>query len=187
MHTALALSIAVPALSTLVVGSGECAAYGHHVVKSHAMNKKGPSSWHWFYALDEHETVFGCREGLKSALCEMSELDAPFILVISTCVAHVIGEDLDGLLHELKGRLTARLFHVALPHFRGDGPEDGFLKVTQTLAPLLAKSTAVQECIALFREQGYEALVALANRIAEELKEEQKDTLSGEAKDNASL
>lgn len=137
LHTALALTGALEGLSTLVVGSGECAAYGYRALAAHlpTNSDRPPSELHWFYALDEHDVVFGFQEGLSAALNEMADEGARVILVISTCVSHVIGEDIDGLIKELHSESSPKLFHVALPHFACDTMLDGVGKTLAVLAP----------------------------------------------------
>jgi hypothetical protein len=177
----LALSVAVEGLSTLVVGSGECGSYGHKVVQAHgsALQAEGGggtagrgrartalrTALHWFYVLDEQEVVFGCREGVTAALEEMSGSGAGAILVISTCVAHVVGEDFDGLLGELEGRLDARLFHVPLPHFEGDGPEAGFIKSLEVLVPHWTRSERGKDLIRRIESAPYEEMKAAAHEV----------------------
>jgi hypothetical protein len=173
----LALSVAVEGLSTLVVGSGECGSYGHKVVQAHgsalqaeggggaAGRGGGGAALHWFYVLDEQEVVFGCREGVTAALEEMSGSGAGAILVISTCVAHVVGEDFDGLLGELEVRLDARLFHVALPHFEGDGPEAGFIKSLEVLVPHWTRSERGRNLMRRIEAAPYEEMKAAAHEV----------------------
>jgi hypothetical protein len=124
---------------------------------------------HWFYALGEHETVFGCGEGVAEALDEMAAVGAAAVLLISTCVAHVTGDDLDGLLCRLKGRLPIHLFHVPLPHFKGDTPEAGCLKVAEVLAPRLMDDEGLTAQFDSVSQLGLDAIRTLGCRIGAEM------------------
>jgi nitrogenase molybdenum-iron protein alpha/beta subunit len=47
----------------------------------------------------------------------MDEAGARLIMLLSTCVHNVIGEDIEGLVRELEGQIRARLFVVPTAHF----------------------------------------------------------------------
>jgi nitrogenase molybdenum-iron protein alpha/beta subunit len=100
-------------LSTLIIGTPECTTNYHYL----GLLEDGGPDLHWAYVLDEKEVVFGSREGVKRAIIEMDEAGARLIMLLSTCVHNVIGEDIEGLVRELEGQIRARLFVVPTAHF----------------------------------------------------------------------
>lgn len=134
MHTALALSKQTAGLSTLVVGTPECATYGRMAVPQ-SRGKRG--ELHWLYVLDANEAVFGCREGLMKALEKMENAGAKAILLIVTCVPELIGEDMEGILHEIQPKLRAKLAFVLLAHFKCNSYPSGFWKTLLAFGELM--------------------------------------------------
>jgi nitrogenase molybdenum-iron protein alpha/beta subunit len=100
-------------LSTLIIGTPECATNYHYL----GLLEDGGPDLHWAYVLDENEVVFGSYEGIKRAIIEMDEAGARLIMLLSTCVHNVIGEDIEGLVRELEGQIRARLTVVPTAHF----------------------------------------------------------------------
>jgi len=118
MHTAVSFGSLIQGLSTLVVGSAECTVYS-----------RGPSSrrrgayapeenvLNWSYMLSEDETVFGCHDGVKAAIEEMLDAGIQALMVITTCIPHMTGEDIHGLCEEIAVRRNAKVFSVDVPHY----------------------------------------------------------------------
>ncbi|MDF2921559.1 MAG: nitrogenase molybdenum-iron protein [Paenibacillaceae bacterium] len=143
LHTTLALSAKVRGMSTLVVGTPECGTYSRNVIRR-SRNKEG--GLHWMYILDAQEVVFGCREGLIQALREMDQAGAKAIMMILTCVPELIGEDAEGIMHELQPQIGARLAYVAMGHFKCNSYPSGFWKTLAAFGSLMepAKSASAQ-------------------------------------------
>ncbi len=139
MHTALALSAKVKGMSTLVVGTPECGTYSRNIIRR-SRNKEG--GLHWMYILDAKEVVFGCREGLIQAIREMDRAGAKAIMVILTCVPEVIGEDAEGIIHELQPELEARLAYVTMGHFKCNSYPSGYWKTLATFTAFMEPAEA---------------------------------------------
>jgi nitrogenase molybdenum-iron protein alpha/beta subunit len=144
MHTALALGGEVEGLSTLVVGTPECATYSRFVIPQ-AEGRQG--ELHWMYVLDAHEVVFGCREGLIQALRKMDQAGAKAVLILVTCVPELIGEDMEGVIHEIQGDLSARLCYVQLGHFKCSSYPSGYWKTLKALGGLMEPAATRDDCI----------------------------------------
>lgn len=134
MHTALAFSSDLTGLSTLVIGTPECSTYSRLVIPK-PEGKSG--ELHWMYVLDAHEVVFGCREGLIEAVRKMDQAGAKAILMIVTCVPELIGEDMEGIVHEIQAGLNARLCFVQLGHFKCNSYPSGYWKTMEALGGLM--------------------------------------------------
>ena len=134
LHTALALSSNIEGMSSLVVGTAECATYSRNVIYK---SEHRDSGLHWVYVLDSNEVVFGCRKGLTEALRSMSKAGARAIMLIFTCVPEVIGEDGESIVEELQPELKAKLCFAALGHFRCNSYPSGFWKTLQAFAGMI--------------------------------------------------
>jgi len=124
----------VRGLSSLLVGMPECATH------SRLFNPKPEGNHgelHWLYVLDSHEVVFGCREGLMAALREMDKAGAKAILMIVTCVPELIGEDMEGILHEVQPELSARVTFVTLAQFKNVSYPPGLWKTMEAVGTLM--------------------------------------------------
>ena len=115
MHTALALSAKIKGLSTLLIGTAECTTYARMVIPE---PRGEHGECHWMYLLDSHEVVFGCRKGIIDAINQMDQEGPEAILIIITCVPEVIGEDIEGIIHEIQPQVNARLTFVLMWHFK---------------------------------------------------------------------
>lgn len=136
MHTALSLGVHISGVSTIVIGTPECAYYSRNIPLSAEREK---STFHWTYILDSKEIVFGCRKGLTDAILEMDRAGARAILLISTCIPELIGEDVESLCAELQPRINAPLVSVSLGNFKCGGYEPGNWKTLFAFRKLIQR------------------------------------------------
>lgn len=134
MHTALALSAKIKGLSTLLIGTAECTTYARMVIPE-PTGEHGEC--HWMYLLDSHEVVFGCRKGIIDAIHQMNQEGPEAILIILTCVPEVIGEDIEGIIHEIQPQVNARLTFVLMGHFKCNSYPSGSWKTLLALGGLM--------------------------------------------------
>ncbi|SHI14715.1 Nitrogenase molybdenum-iron protein, alpha and beta chains [Sporobacter termitidis DSM 10068] len=132
LHPALALAGNIRGLSSLVIGTPECAVYSRVVLP------KAQGDLHWTYVLDAHEVVFGCRKGLMDTLQKMDQAGAKAVLLLGTCVPDLIGEDIEGLVREMQPRLSARLISVMTGHFKCNSYPSGSWKTLKAIGALMA-------------------------------------------------
>ncbi|WP_129598279.1 nitrogenase component 1 [Anaerophilus nitritogenes] len=144
MHTALALSSKVKGMSTLVVGTSECGTYSRSVI-SRIKSEEG--ELHWTYILDSNEVVFGCRKGLIQTIKEMDKSDAKAIMIILTCVPEVIGEDVEGIVHELQPKVSALLTFVLMAHFKCNSYPSGYWKTLLAFETLMKRGKTRDDTI----------------------------------------
>lgn len=144
LHTALALVGSIKGLSSLVVGTQECATYSSIVLKN---TQATSAELHWTYILDANEVVFGCRQGVMDALQKMDQAGVNAILLLTTCVPELIGEDIEGIIREIQPKLSARLLCVLLGHFKCNSFPAGSWKTLQALGSLMEPSETQPQAI----------------------------------------
>lgn len=144
LHTALALSSDIKGMSTLVVGTAECGTYSRNVIYK---SKHKDSALHYMYILDAHEVVFGCKKGLVEAIRRMDKEGAKALMIILTCVPEVIGEDVEGIIHEIQPDVTARLSFVQMGHFKCNSHPSGFWKTLVSFEGLMENAKARPDVI----------------------------------------
>lgn len=136
MRIASVISGDIEGLSSLLVGTPECTIHSR-LFSPHPEGRRG--ELHWLYVLDSQEVVFGCRKGLIDALKQMDQAGAKAILLILTCVPELIGEDMEGLLHEIQPQLRARVTYVMLGQFKNISYPPGSWKTMEALGALMDK------------------------------------------------
>ncbi len=134
MRIASVIAEDIEGLSSLLVGMQECTTHSR-LFSPKPEGKHG--ELHWLYVLDSHEVVFGCREGLMDALRQMDKAGAKAILLIATCVPELIGEDIEGMIHEVQPALTARVTFVMLGQFKNISYPPGSWKTMEALGALM--------------------------------------------------
>lgn len=139
MHTALSLAVHISGISTIVIGTPECGYYSRNIPLS---VEHSNAIFHWSYILDSKEIVFGCRKGLTDAVLEMDKAGAKAILLISTCIPELIGEDVESLCAELQPKVNATLLHVSLGNFKCGGYEPGNWKTLFAFRKLIRQEGA---------------------------------------------
>ncbi|QDR83405.1 nitrogenase component 1 [Sporomusa termitida] len=144
LHPALALAGNIKGLSSLVVGTPECATYSRIVL---ANTQVKPGEQHWTYVLDASEVVFGCRQGLMEALQKLDQAGAKAVLLLATCVPELTGEDIEGLVREAQPKLSARLTCVMLGHFKCNSFPAGSWKTLQAIGTLMEPRTVRPQVI----------------------------------------
>jgi nitrogenase molybdenum-iron protein alpha/beta subunit len=85
------------------------------------------------YVLDGHEVVFGCQAGLCAAIRSMAAAGAKYIMVLATCVPELIGEDIEGILREIREQVPVRLTVAFMGHFKGNSHPRGYWETLKAL------------------------------------------------------
>lgn len=152
LHTALSLVSNIRGISTLVVGTSECGTYSRTVIDR---SKNKDRELHWMYVLDANEVVFGCRKGLIGAIKEMDQAGAKVVMLILTCVPEVIGEDIEGIIHEVQPQIKAQLSFVKMGHFKCNSYPSGNWKTLVAFGDLMKKAKVRPDVINILgRRQG---------------------------------
>lgn len=153
MHTSLAISSRIKGVSTLVIGASECGYYSRNLIET---SKYKDDALHWTYMLDENEVIFGCKKGVISALKEMDKEGAKVILVISTCVPEVIGEDIEGIIFEVQNEVDAKVLSVSLGNFKCGSQQPGFWRTLLALGEITESTDKKERVINVLGRSKYE-------------------------------
>lgn len=146
MNAAARLAGSIQGLSSLVIGTQECAYYSRLVLRE-PYGKDG--ALHWMYVLDANEVVFGCREGLGKALAEMDQAGAKAILLIVTCLPDLIGEDMEAIVYELHPKLGASLIPISVPHFGCNGYPSGIWRTLEAIGGIMQRQAVIPRSVNL--------------------------------------
>ena len=135
MHTAISLSAGIKGLSSIVIGSRECAYYSRNVPQV----AEFVNGHHWSYVMDSDEVVFGCKDGLTDAIKQIDAAGAEAVALISTCVPEIIGDDIEGIIKEVQKQVKAKLLFMKVPQFDCNGSTTGGLYFYEAMLALMEK------------------------------------------------
>ena len=123
-------------LVVVVLGTEECTYYSKDFAY---MRQKGRDN---FYSLvvSEHDITFGCEEKIVQALKHIDQTIKPqAIMLVTTCVLEVIGEDVEGIKISVEDDLDAKLLVVNTEHFKCSnhisGMEDSLRELMTLMDP----------------------------------------------------
>ncbi|MBS4021067.1 MAG: oxalate:formate antiporter [Dethiobacter sp.] len=125
-------------LFTLVVGTDECTFYTKTFTMERA-NASGSSDNHFLsFAINQDDVVFGCHDKLEKAVLHINRKYRPkAILLVTTCVLEVIGEDFDALVYSLQDQIQAKLMVVRAEHFKCHNHIPGIERTLEAAAGLM--------------------------------------------------
>jgi len=144
MRMASVIAEDIKGISSLLVGVEECTIHSRFFTPK-PEGKQG--ELHWLYALDSNEVVFGCRDGLIDALKKMDKAGAKAILMILTCIPELIGEDIEGIIHEVQSELSATVTFVMLGQFKNVSYPPGAWKTMESFVRLMRPKEIDKSCI----------------------------------------
>ncbi len=126
-------------LAVLVLGTEECAYYTKNFVLMRARSGDAVNTDQFFSAcLNQHDVIFGCRDELEQALLKIDGESAPAaIMVVSTCIPELTGEDLEGALQLCQAKIRAKLLLVKTEHFSCKNHIPGIERALEALAGLM--------------------------------------------------
>jgi light-independent protochlorophyllide reductase B subunit len=88
--------------------------------------------------LFEMDIVMGATEKLKNLIIQADRVfNAAVLFVVGTCAADIIGEDIEGLCHEMQAQVNAKLIPVIAGGFRGTS-YDGMNLGLDALLPFIS-------------------------------------------------
>ena len=132
----------------LIVGTDECTYY----TKNFNINRRATDSAmqdnFLSFAINQDDVVFGCAEKLQAVVRDIDKAYAPqAILLVTTCVLEVIGEDFNALAAELQDEVAAKLLVVRTEHFKCNSHIPGIERCLTALGELMVKSEVVPQTI----------------------------------------
>lgn len=148
-------------MAVLVVGTGECTYYSKGFAYG---NQKGNDN---FYSLviGKNDLTFGCGKKVLNALKEIDKENIhAAIMVVTTCVLEVIGEDIGSLVLENEQEFNAKLLVVNTEHFKCGSHIPGMERSLSALAGLMPKAKKEEKRINILghRKHGVEKTEVLS-------------------------
>ena len=119
-------------LAILVVGTSECTYY----TKVFSSNKNKDKVYS--LVLKEKEVVFGADKTVKEAVKYIKELENPSgIMIVTTCVPELIGEDYSGIKVEIEEEIGLPIFVVRTEHYKCNSHIPGMTRAMNSLIEVM--------------------------------------------------
>lgn len=119
-------------LAILVVGTSECTYY----TKVFSSNKNKDKVYS--LVLKEKEVVFGADKTVKEAAKYIKELENPSgIMIVTTCVPELIGEDYSGIKSEIEDEIGLPIFVVRTEHYKCNSHIPGMTRAMNSLIEVM--------------------------------------------------
>jgi nitrogenase molybdenum-cofactor synthesis protein NifE len=144
LFASVAMASQIDDLYILVVGTEECAFYSKNLTSRLKADHRRLFS----FVLDKNDIAFGCGEKLAEAVREIyGEEDCGALLVVSTCVTELIGEDFSVLLDELEWELDLPILLVRTNHYQKDTPLQGISETLSALVKLMDRQIKIPKTV----------------------------------------
>lgn len=164
LHTANRTASRFENIATVVIGVAECAYYTQ---QKQGHSRHSGINLHYGIVLDWQDITFGYSAKVESALLELQTKHPPGILLITSCVAEIVGEDLDSVAARIFAQSGIPVGVAHTEHF----------KTHITAAGTAAVMTA---CAAFMQPQAKQSGINLLGMSADDFQEsELSDFLPG--------
>ena len=123
-------------MALVVVGTSECTYYA----KNFAYHRQEGLDSVYSVAIKESDVVFSAEKKVKQAIKQIIEFENPdAIMVVSTCVPEVIGEDYSSLSYSLEDEVDIPVFVVNTDHFTCNAHIPGMSRSLAVLSTAMKK------------------------------------------------
>ena len=123
-------------VAMLVVGTSECTYY----TKIYAHNSQKGNDEVYSLVLKEKDVVFGADKKVVEALEYIKEVSNPAgIMIVTTCVPELIGEDYSGIIDEAEEKLNIPIFIVKTEHYKCNSHIPGMVRTLESLVKVMKK------------------------------------------------
>ncbi|NLY46218.1 MAG: oxalate:formate antiporter [Tissierella sp.] len=123
-------------LVVVVAGTQECTYYAKDFAYQRQYGKDN------FYSVvtNKHDITFGCEDKIKEVIFEIDRTINPkAIMLVSTCVLELIGEDFVGLKESIQDEVNAKLLVVPTEHFKCNSHIPGMERSLEQLVTVMEK------------------------------------------------
>lgn len=121
-------------LSILIIGTEECTYYG----KDFAIMRQNGKDNVFSAVLEHHDITFGCEDDLRKIITEIDDIVKPkALMVITTCVIELIGDDVVSIVNSMKDHVSMKLMTVKTEHFKCNSHIDGMKRAFKEFEALL--------------------------------------------------
>ena len=120
----------------VVVGTSECTYY----TKNFAYHRQSGNDSVYSVAIKENDVVFSAEKKIKNAVKQIIEIEEPdAIMIVSTCVPELIGEDYTSLSYILEDEFNIPVFVVNTDHFTCNSHIPGMSRSLKVLSFAMKK------------------------------------------------
>ncbi|MBW4872917.1 MAG: nitrogenase component 1, partial [Paeniclostridium sp.] len=121
----------------VVVGTSECTYY----TKNFAYHRQKGKDSVYSIALKEKDVVFGAQKKVEKAIKQIIEIENPdAIMIVTTCVPELIGEDYSSIEYSLSEEVDIPIFVVNTEHFKCNSHIPGMTRALKSLGIAMSKS-----------------------------------------------
>lgn len=121
----------------VVVGTSECTYY----TKNFAYHRQHGKDKVYSLALDEKDVVFGAQGKVEKAIKEIIEIENPeAIMIVTTCVPELIGEDYSSIEFSLQDEVDIPIFVVNTEHFKCNSHIPGMSRALKSLSSVMVNN-----------------------------------------------
>lgn len=123
-------------MPVLVVGTSECTYY----TKNFAYHRQKGKDSVYSLALKEKDVVFGAQAKVEKAIKQIVEIEEPdAIMIVTTCVPELIGEDYSSIEYSLSDEINIPIFVVNTEHFKCNSHIPGMTRALRSLGNAMTK------------------------------------------------
>lgn len=124
-------------LALVVVGTSECTYY----TKNFAYHRQHGRDKVYSLALDEKDVVFGAQNKVEKAIKDIIQIENPeAIMIVTTCVPELIGEDYSSIEFSLQNEIDIPVFVVNTEHFKCNSHIPGMSRALKSLSSVMENS-----------------------------------------------
>ncbi len=142
-------------LVVVVAGTQECTYY----VKDFAYQRQYGKDNFYSVVTNKHDITFGCESKIKDVLLEIDRTIQPkAIMLVSTCVLELIGEDVASLGSAMQDEIHAKILVVPTEHFKCNSHIPGMERSLEQFVTLMEPCAIDQHSINILghRQHGVE-------------------------------
>lgn len=153
---ALMISSYIKELAVLIVGTEECTFYGKDFSYSRQKGKDRVYS----LVINKKDITFGFHEKIETCILDIEEQVCPeALLIISTCVVELIGEDITAIVNESKEKVKMHLMCVKTEHFKCNSHIPGMRDTLDVLTDLMVHGKTNENKVNILghRFEGFES------------------------------
>lgn len=152
---ALMVASYIKGLAVLNVGTEECTFYG----KDFSYRRQKGRDFVFSMVTTKRDITFGFQEKLTQTIHELIENEKPeALLVISTCVVELIGEDVTAIVNSIQGDVSIPIFSIKTEHFKCNSHIPGISDTLEHFTKLMNNQSTVKNSVNILghRYEGFE-------------------------------
>lgn len=155
-------------LVVMVAGTQECTYY----VKDFAYQRQKGKDNFYSVVTNKHDITFGCEDKIRDVILEIDRTIKPkAIMIVSTCVLELIGEDFVSLGSSIEDQVNAKILVVPTEHFKCNSHIPGMERSLEQLVTIMETCDIDQNSVNILghRQHGIEDTELMKLLIEEEI------------------